>query len=116
MFHVTVHTVKIPSFILLAAKIAVVKLEGSPYLCKSDEVGELCISSGATGSAYWGLAGKTNYTFKVSHAYLISSINPWPTLEQSCKGVDALVSNSHVHVLYCLVTHSQVCGPKQQRI
>lgn len=49
----------------LTAKIAVVKLEGPPYLCKSDEVGELCISSGATGSAYWGLAGKTNHTFKV---------------------------------------------------
>ena len=49
----------------LIAKIAVVKLEGPPYLCKSDEVGELCISSGATGSAYWGLAGKTNQTFKV---------------------------------------------------
>ena len=40
-------------------------MEGPPYLCKSDEVGELCISSGATGSAYWGLAGKTNHTFKV---------------------------------------------------
>ena len=43
-----------------------VKVEGPPYLCKSDEVGELCISSGATGSAYWGLAGKTNHTFKVT--------------------------------------------------
>lgn len=52
--------------ILFAAKIAVVKMDGSPYLCKSDEVGELCISSGATGSAYWGLAGKTNHTFKVN--------------------------------------------------
>nr|XP_058972641.1 disco-interacting protein 2-like isoform X1 [Pocillopora verrucosa] len=51
--------------VLPGAKIAVVKLEGPPYLCKSDEVGELCISSGATGSAYWGLAGKTNHTFKV---------------------------------------------------
>ncbi|PFX26048.1 Disco-interacting protein 2-like C [Stylophora pistillata] len=51
--------------VLPGAKIAVVKLEGPPYLCKSDEVGELCISSGATGSAYWGLAGKTNQTFKV---------------------------------------------------
>lgn len=53
------------------AKIAVVKLEGSPYLCKSDEVGELCISSGATGSAYWGLAGKTNHTFKVIYYFII---------------------------------------------
>ena len=49
----------------LAARIAVVKLDGSPFLCKSDEVGELCISSGTMGSAYWGLAGKTNHTFKV---------------------------------------------------
>ena len=48
-----------------AARIAVVKLDGSPFLCKSDEVGELCISSGTMGSAYWGLAGKTNHTFKV---------------------------------------------------
>ena len=54
------------SFITLEAKIGVVKVDGPPYLCKSDEVGELCISSGATGSAYWGLAGKTNYTFKVT--------------------------------------------------
>ena len=48
-----------------------VKLEGPPYLCKSDEVGELCISSGATGSAYWGLAGKTNHTFKVTYDLII---------------------------------------------
>jgi len=53
------------------AKIAVVKLEGPAYLCKSDEVGELCISSGATGSAYWGLAGKTNHTFKVIYDLII---------------------------------------------
>ncbi|XP_068751269.1 disco-interacting protein 2 homolog A-like isoform X2 [Montipora capricornis] len=51
--------------VLPGAKIGVVRVDGPPYLCKSDEVGELCISSGATGSAYWGLAGKTNYTFKL---------------------------------------------------
>ncbi|XP_059476315.1 disco-interacting protein 2 isoform X3 [Neocloeon triangulifer] len=45
--------------------IVVVKMEGPPYLCKTDEVGEICVSSGATGSQYWGLSGLTNSSFKV---------------------------------------------------
>jgi len=45
--------------------ITVVKMEGPPYLCKTDEVGEICVSSGATGSQYWGLSGLTNSSFKV---------------------------------------------------
>ena len=43
----------------------VVKTDGAPYLCKTDEVGEICISSGYTGAGYWGLQGMTNSTFKV---------------------------------------------------
>ena len=46
-------------------KIVVVKPEGPPKLCKTDEVGELCVASGTVGSAYFGLVGKTNHTFKV---------------------------------------------------
>ncbi|KAF4519578.1 hypothetical protein B566_EDAN004786 [Ephemera danica] len=45
--------------------IVVVKMEGQAYLCKTDEVGEICVSSGATGSQYWGLAGLTNSSFRV---------------------------------------------------
>ncbi|KAG8335062.1 beta transducin [Homalodisca vitripennis] len=45
--------------------IVVVKMEGPSYVCKTDEVGEICVSSEATGSQYWGLAGLTNSTFKV---------------------------------------------------
>lgn len=40
-------------------------MEGPSYLCKTDEVGEICVSSEATGSQYWGLSGLTNSTFKV---------------------------------------------------
>lgn len=43
----------------------VVKMEGTSYLCKTDEVGEICVNSGATASQYWGLQGLTNSTFKV---------------------------------------------------
>ena len=44
----------------------VVKPDGPPTLCKTDEVGELCLSSPYAGSGYWGLAGITNSSFKVS--------------------------------------------------
>jgi len=50
---------------VVTARIAVVKPTGSPIICKTDEVGELVIQSPATGSAYWGLSGKTSTTFKV---------------------------------------------------
>ncbi|XP_033607340.1 disco-interacting protein 2 isoform X6 [Cryptotermes secundus] len=45
--------------------IVVVKMDGPSYLCKTDEVGEICVNSGATGSQYWGLQGLTNSTFRV---------------------------------------------------
>ncbi|KAK6626913.1 beta transducin [Polyplax serrata] len=45
--------------------IVVVKVEGTSYLCKTDEVGEICVNSGATASQYWGLQGLTNNNFKV---------------------------------------------------
>lgn len=40
-------------------------MEGPSYLCKTDEVGEICVNSGATGTQYWGLQGLSNSTFKV---------------------------------------------------
>ena len=52
---------------LLLVKIVVVKPDGPPKLCKTDEVGELCVASGTVGSAYFGLVGKTNHTFKVGN-------------------------------------------------
>uniref|UniRef100_A0A8D2DBV8 Disco interacting A n=1 Tax=Sciurus vulgaris TaxID=55149 RepID=A0A8D2DBV8_SCIVU len=41
-----------------------VKVEGTPYLCKTDEVGEICVSSSATGTAYYGLPGITKSVFE----------------------------------------------------
>ncbi|XP_072744169.1 disco-interacting protein 2 homolog C isoform X4 [Anoplolepis gracilipes] len=46
--------------------VIVIKMEGQPSICKTDEVGEICVHSAATGSQYWGLQGLTNNTFKVS--------------------------------------------------
>lgn len=46
--------------------IVVVKMDGPAYLCKTDEVGEICINSGCTGTQYWGLTGLSTATFRVS--------------------------------------------------
>lgn len=51
--------------------IVVVKMEGASYLCKTDEVGEICVNSGATGTQYWGLPGLSNTTFKVNHTFSV---------------------------------------------
>lgn len=67
------------------ANVCVVKVDGTPYLCKADEVGEICVNSSATGMAYFGLLGITKNVFEVCispcynvrfHCY-ISSISPW---------------------------------------
>ncbi|XP_055903593.1 disco-interacting protein 2 isoform X10 [Eupeodes corollae] len=51
--------------VMPAAQMVVVRSEGTPVLCKTDQVGEICVTSGATGTAYYGLEGLTNTTFKV---------------------------------------------------
>lgn len=46
--------------------VCVVKPEGVPQLCQTDEIGELCVCSIATGTSYYGLTGMTKNTFEVS--------------------------------------------------
>lgn len=43
-----------------------VKPDGVPQLCRTDEVGELCVCAIATGTSYYGLSGMTKNTFEVS--------------------------------------------------
>uniref|UniRef100_A0A674MFP8 Disco-interacting protein 2 homolog C n=1 Tax=Takifugu rubripes TaxID=31033 RepID=A0A674MFP8_TAKRU len=45
--------------------VCVVKPEGLPQLCQTDEIGELCVCSIATGTSYYGLTGMTKNTFEV---------------------------------------------------
>ncbi|CAM1294712.1 DIP2 (predicted) [Pycnogonum litorale] len=51
--------------VLPGSVIVIVKINDQPYLCKTDEVGEICVNSGATGSSFWGLHGLSSNTFKV---------------------------------------------------
>ncbi|XP_042143270.1 disco-interacting protein 2 isoform X4 [Ixodes scapularis] len=51
--------------ILPGAVAAVVKINDAPYLCKTDEVGEICVSASTCGYSYWGLHGLSNNVFKM---------------------------------------------------
>ncbi|KAI9553366.1 putative disco-interacting protein 2 isoform X2 [Daphnia sinensis] len=51
--------------VMPGAAMVVVKMEGPPYLCKTDEVGEICVGSASGGAHYWGLKGMSNATFRV---------------------------------------------------
>jgi len=53
------------SFCFLANMI-VVKIDGEPELCRTDEVGELCVCANYTGWEYWGLKGFSSHVFRVS--------------------------------------------------
>ena len=56
------------------AAMVVVKIDGPPILCKTDEIGELCVASEAMGVNYWGLKGKSANTFNVSICVCVFSI------------------------------------------
>ncbi|KAM9460251.1 disco-interacting protein 2 homolog C-like isoform 6-T6 [Salvelinus alpinus] len=51
--------------VMPGALMCVVKPDGVPQLCKTDEIGELCVGSIATGTSYYGLSGMTKNTFEV---------------------------------------------------
>uniref|UniRef100_A0A182TB15 Uncharacterized protein n=1 Tax=Anopheles maculatus TaxID=74869 RepID=A0A182TB15_9DIPT len=51
--------------VMPSATMVVVSADGPPVLCKTDQVGEICVTSGSSGTAYYGLEGMTNSTFKV---------------------------------------------------
>uniref|UniRef100_A0A4W3HS65 Disco interacting A n=2 Tax=Callorhinchus milii TaxID=7868 RepID=A0A4W3HS65_CALMI len=61
----TVLTVQDVGAVMPGALVCVVKFEGVPHLCKTDEIGEICVSSPASGTSYYGLPGMTKTVFEV---------------------------------------------------
>lgn len=51
--------------VMPATTMVVIRSEGPPVLCKTDQVGEICVTAGSTGTCYYGLDGMTNASFKV---------------------------------------------------
>lgn len=52
-------------FLFHVASAIVVRLGPRPVLCKTDELGEICLAADYTGSGYWGLRGQTGAHFHV---------------------------------------------------
>lgn len=73
------------SFLCLAS-VCVVKVDGAPYLCKTDEIGEICVNSVATGTAYYGLLGITKNIFEVRVLFLIFILESNPMRVNGPKG------------------------------
>lgn len=70
----------------------IVKPEGPPQLCKTDEIGEIVINSRAGGTLYYGLPGVTKNTFEVCHcSKLIFSSVLW-------SGIKPMIMNRSVAV------------------
>lgn len=75
--HITVHACTFPWkqvdkwqlwLVCVLALMCIVKPEGPPQLCKTDEIGEIVINSRAGGTLYYGLPGVTKNTFEVCHS------------------------------------------------
>lgn len=52
-------------FMCIVALMCIVKPDGPPMLCKTDEIGEIVVNSRAGGTMYYGLSGVTKNTFEV---------------------------------------------------
>ncbi|XP_035285754.1 LOW QUALITY PROTEIN: disco-interacting protein 2 homolog C-like [Anguilla anguilla] len=61
----SVLTVQDVGTVMPGALMCVVKPDSLPQLCRTDEIGELCVCSIATGTSYYGLSGMTKNTFEV---------------------------------------------------
>uniref|UniRef100_A0A3B3ZQB5 DMAP1-binding domain-containing protein n=1 Tax=Periophthalmus magnuspinnatus TaxID=409849 RepID=A0A3B3ZQB5_9GOBI len=58
-------TVQDVGHVMPGALMCIVKPDGPPQLCKTDEIGEIIINSRAGGTMYYGLPGLTKNTFEV---------------------------------------------------
>ncbi|KAI6229075.1 DMAP-interaction domain-containing protein [Aphelenchoides fujianensis] len=62
--------------VLPAAMAVVLKANGEPKLCKTDEIGEICLHAPSTASSYHGLRGVTAHTFDLCPHGLLGFLGP----------------------------------------
>lgn len=71
---------------LLLAIMCSVKPDGVPQLCRTDEIGELCVCAVATGTSYYGLSGMTKNTFEVGGGQSCHEHCLWLRLQTALAG------------------------------
>ena len=82
----------------------VVKIDGDPILCKTDEVGELCVSASYTGVSYWGLKGFSTHVFRVCcMEYMYYTVLFCNTV--CCNHVFRVCYVEYYNVLFCSIVY-----------
>lgn len=76
----------------------IVKPDGSPQLCKTDEIGEIVINSRAGGTMYYGLPGVTKNTFEVCQCVMFKT---------------QLHANHNTEIKFFLKVLNRTCSPDQ---
>ena len=75
-------------------------LSGNSVICKTDEVGEICMKSSAVGSSYWGLPGLTNSIFRIAPndnpRHSTSSINQENQATESAQDASPIAIGDYV--------------------
>uniref|UniRef100_A0A8C4PYZ0 DMAP1-binding domain-containing protein n=1 Tax=Eptatretus burgeri TaxID=7764 RepID=A0A8C4PYZ0_EPTBU len=61
----SVLTVQDTGKVICGALLCIVKLDGPPHVCQTDEIGEVLLNSRCVASCYYGLPGITKTTFEV---------------------------------------------------
>uniref|UniRef100_A0A8C3M498 Disco interacting protein 2 homolog B n=1 Tax=Chrysolophus pictus TaxID=9089 RepID=A0A8C3M498_CHRPC len=79
-------TVQDVGHVMPGGMMCIVKPDGPPQLCKTDEIGEICVSSRAGGMMYYGLAGLTKNTFEVCTAESGSPVGDVPFVRSGLLG------------------------------
>ncbi|KTF85644.1 hypothetical protein cypCar_00023284 [Cyprinus carpio] len=71
----SVLTVQDVGQVMPGALVCVIRVEGTPYLCRMDEVGEICMSSSSTGISYFGLPGMTKNVFEDNLVFVVGKMD-----------------------------------------
>ncbi|RXN07093.1 disco-interacting 2 -like protein [Labeo rohita] len=71
----SVLTVQDVGQVMPGALVCVIRVEGTPYLCRTDEVGEICVSSSSTGISYYGLPGMTKNVFEDNLVFVVGKMD-----------------------------------------
>ncbi|ETE65150.1 Disco-interacting protein 2-like B, partial [Ophiophagus hannah] len=68
-------TIQDVGHVMPGGMMCIVKPDGSPQLCKTDEIGEICVSARTGGMMYYGLSGVTKNTFEGSLVFVVGKID-----------------------------------------
>lgn len=92
------------TFLHVSALMCIVKPDGPPQLCKTDEIGEIVINSRAGGTMYYNLPGVTKNTFEVGQKFKTHDQELRPCMTFSTSVLDTIHHISSKTLEYKIIT------------